>query len=217
MNCTRKTIIWGSIGGNFMTNSKKNKIFRLVLLSLFVAIMLVMNFTPLGYITTGVFSITLMTIPVALGAVCMGYKGGAVLGVVFGLTSFLQAFGIGFMIDPSASILFTENPFYYTLTCFVPRILTGLIAGLIFKAFEKRGKTNILAFILSAASVPIFNTLLFMSFYATLYKNTVLGGAAVMTVILSALTINFLVEFAVTLIAGVSINSVIYKYLKKLS
>ena len=194
----------------------KNSIFKLVLLSLFVAIMLVMNFTPLGYITTGAFSITLMTIPLALGAACMGVKGGIVLGTLFGLTSFLQAFGIGFMIDPMAAVLFNTNPFFYALTCFVPRIVTGIIAGIVFTAFEKKGKVNIFSFILSAASVPLFNTLLFMSFYAILYKNTVLGGAAVMTVVLSALTFNFLVEFAVTLVAGVTINTVIHKYISKL-
>ena len=50
--------------------NKKQNIFKLTLVSLFIAVMAVMNFTPLGYITTGAFSITLMTIPVALGAAC---------------------------------------------------------------------------------------------------------------------------------------------------
>lgn len=196
---------------------KKENLFKLVLLSLFIAIMLVMDFTPLGYITTGAFSITLMTIPVALGAVCLGPVGALVLGVMFGLTSFLQAFGVGFMIDPMASVLFAENPLYYTLTCFVPRIVTALISAYIFLIFKRKNKINLWAFILSAAAVPIFNTLLFMTFYAVCYKNTVLGGTAVMTVILSALSLNFAIEFAVTLISGVIINKVIYNYLQKMS
>ncbi len=199
-----------------MSNKKAN-LFKLVLLGLFVAIMLVMNFTPLGYITTGAFSITLMTIPVALGAVCLDPIGASVLGLLFGLTSFLQAFGIGFMIDPMAAVLFNENPLYYTITCFVPRIVTALISAFIFLAFKKHNKVNILAFILSAAAVPLFNTLLFMTSYAVCYQNTILGGKAIMTIILSALTINFVIEFAVTLVAGVAINKVIYTYLKKLS
>ena len=198
-----------------MSNKKAN-IFRLTLISLFTALMLVMNFTPLGYISTGLFSITLMTIPVALGSACTDIYGGLVLGTVFGLTSFLQAFGIGFMIDPSAAVLFNTNPLYYTLTCFVPRIAVGFISALIFRAFEKKNKVGIPAFLLSAGAVPVFNTILFMSFYAILYKNTVLGGAAVMTVILSALGINFLVELAVTLLAGTAINKVIYNYVKKI-
>lgn len=196
---------------------KKKNIFRLTLISLFIAIMLVMNFTPIGYITTGLFSITLMTIPVALGAACAGIWGGAILGFVFGLTSFLQAFGIGFMIDPSAAILFNTDPVAYTLTCFVPRIIVGVASALVFMAFEKRGKIGIPAFALSAAVVPLLNTLLFMGFYAVLYKNTVLAGASVMAVILSALTINFVIELCVTLIASTAINKLIYNAIKKLS
>lgn len=201
-----------------MSNLNKRKgIYKTVLISMFIALMMVMNFTPIGYITvTGAFSITLMTIPVALGATCTGMSGGAILGFVFGLTSFLQAFGIGFMIDPSAAPLFNENPLGYTITCFVPRIFAGFLAGFVFWLFERKGKTNIWSFSLSSAIVPITNTALFMSFYVLFYSKTSLGGA-VMTVLLTILTINFLVEFLVTIIAGTSISKIIYKYVKKLN
>ncbi|MEE0839760.1 MAG: ECF transporter S component [Acutalibacteraceae bacterium] len=197
-------------------NSKK-ALYQLVLIAMFIAIMLVMNFTPIGYITvTGAFSITLMTIPVALGATCTGVTGGTILGFVFGLTSFLQAFGIGFMIDPSATPLFTENPLGYTITCFVPRILTGFLAGLVFSLFEKRNKIKTWAFGVSAAIVPVLNTALFMTFYIVFYSDTSFGGA-VMTVILTILTINFLVEFLVTMFAGISISKPVYTQVKKMS
>ena len=196
--------------------TKKENLFKLTLIAIFIAIMLVMNFTPLGYITTGLFSITLMTIPVALGAVCTGVLGGTVLGFLFGLTSFLQAFGIGFMIDPSAATLFTTKPLAYTVTCFVPRIVTGLAAGLIFSAFEKHGKTGVIPMGISAAVVPILNTSLFMTFYILLYRDTVLAGKTFMAVFLSALSLNFVIELVVTLLAGTTINKVIYSYLKKL-
>lgn len=201
-----------------MTNTKKrNGIYKMVLIAMFIALMMVMNFTPIGYITvTGAFSITLMTIPVALGAACTGKLGGTILGFVFGLTSFLQAFGIGFMIDPSASPLFNENPVAYTITCFIPRIITGFVAGLIFSLFEKRGKTNILAFGISSAIVPVLNTALFMSSYVLFYSDTSFGGA-VMTVLLTILTLNFLVELLVTTIAGTTISKVVYSQVKKLN
>ncbi len=197
--------------------TKKENIFRLALLGMFIALILVMDFTPLGYIVMpSGFSVTLLTIPVALGAVCTGVYGGAILGAVFGMTSFIQAFGLGFSSDPSAPILFETNPVAYTITCFVPRILVGIIAALIFRAFEKKNKVNLLAYILSAASVPLLNTALFMTSYAFFYKNTILGGKAVMTVVFSAFTLNFLIEFAITLVAGIVINKVIYTFLKKL-
>lgn len=200
-----------------MTKNKKSKsIYNLVLIAMFVALMLVMNFTPIGYITvTGAFSITLMTIPVALGAACTGITGGTVLGFVFGLTSFLQAFGIGFMIDPSAAPLFNESPIGYVITCFVPRILAGLIAALVFSAFEKKGKTGIWTFGICSAVVPILNTILFMSSYIIFYADTTFGGA-VMNVLLTILTINFLIELLVTTIAGTAISKVIYHQVKTL-
>lgn len=201
-----------------MSKAKQNKtavLFKITLLSLFIALMLVMNFTPIGYITTGLFSITLMTIPVALGGACTGLAGGTILGGVFGLTSFLQAFGIGFMIDPLAANLFTENPFGYTVTCFLPRLFVGFASAFIFWLFERKGKIGIPAFMVSSAVVPLFNTILFMTFFALFYRNTVLGGASVMTVIFSAFTINFLVELAVTLVAGTFINKAIYHYAKR--
>lgn len=198
-----------------MTN-KKTKIYKTSLIAMFIALMLVMNFTPIGYITiTGAFSITLMTIPVALGAACTGVYGGTILGFVFGLTSFLQAFGIGFMIDPSAAPLFSENPLGYIITCFVPRILTGFLAGLIFSLFERKQKTNIFVFALTSALVPIINTALFMTSYVFFYSNTSFGGA-VMSVLLTILTINFLIELLTTTIVGSAISKTIYMQVKKL-
>lgn len=196
--------------------NKKQNIFRLTLVSLFIAVMAVMNFTPLGYITTGAFSITLMTIPVALGAACGGMWGGAVLGTVFGLTSFLQAFGIGFMIDPMAATLFNENPVYYTLTCFVPRILAGLLSGLVIFLFEKGRKMTIFKFALAATVVPTINTFGFLGLYMTFYSGTALGGDLIMSILTAALTLNFLVEFSVTLFASAIINRTVYFFVKKL-
>ncbi len=197
--------------------NKKLNVFSLTLLGMFIAIMLVMNFTALGYITTGGFTVTLMTIPVALGAVCAGKMGGVVLGIMFGLTSFLQAFGIGGpMLDPMAATLFNESPLSYTIMCFVPRIVAGLVAALVFCLFEKKGKTGIAAFITSSACVPVLNTVLFMGFFATLYNQTVFGGKSVMAVIISSLTLNFVIELIATIVAASAINTAIYRYVKKL-
>lgn len=200
-----------------MKNAKKQNVFKLTLVSLFVAVMAVMNFTPLGYITTGSFSITLMTIPVALGAACGGMWGGVILGAMFGATSFLQAFGIGFMIDPMAANLFNENALAYTVTCFVPRILAGLLSGLVIFLFEKTKGMSVWKFALAAIVVPLVNTFGFLGFYMAFYSGTALGTDLIMAVITAALTLNFLVEFSVTLIASTAINRTVYIFTKKLS
>ena len=60
-------------------------------LALLVAILLVLNYTPLGYLQIGPLSASLLTVPVAIGAMTMNPMAGAILGGVFGATSFIQA------------------------------------------------------------------------------------------------------------------------------
>ena len=60
-------------------------------LALLVAVLLVMNYTPLGYLQVGPLSMSLLTLPVAFGAMTLGTVAGAILGGVFGTTSFVSA------------------------------------------------------------------------------------------------------------------------------
>ena len=65
----------------------------MVQMAILIAIMIILAFTPLGYLKFGLIEITLMVIPVAVGAIVLGPLCGAILGGVFGLTSFIQCFG----------------------------------------------------------------------------------------------------------------------------
>ena len=51
-------------------------------LALLVAILLVLNYTPLGYLQIGPLSASLLTVPVAIGAMTMNPMAGAILGGV---------------------------------------------------------------------------------------------------------------------------------------
>jgi len=82
---------------------------RLVLMAMLSGILLLMSFTPLGYLNIGPLAISLNMIPVAIGAVAMGPYGGAFLGAVFGITSCLQCVGIG-GTSAMGVILFEINP-----------------------------------------------------------------------------------------------------------
>lgn len=72
-------------------NKKKFSTKFLVEMAPLVAIILIMAFTPLGYIKTAGIEITLIVVPVAVGAVTLGPAAGAILGGVFGLASFCAA------------------------------------------------------------------------------------------------------------------------------
>ena len=141
---------------------------NMVELALMSAIIIVMALTPLGYIKTPVLSITLLTIPVAVGAMILGPKGGAFLGGIFGATSFAQAVsGAGGM----TAILFQTNPLGVTFLCFVPRILEGFLCGLIFIILRKT-KLKKAAYYIAGISCPVLNTILFMGTVITLFYQT---------------------------------------------
>lgn len=119
-------------------NQKKTDVRLLAQMALLVALELVLAFTPLGYIPLGFMNATTMHIPVILGACLLGPKMGGVLGAVFGVTSVIRA-----TITPNlTSFVFT--PFYSfspefsgnwtsLIVAIVPRVLIGVIAGLVFQ------------------------------------------------------------------------------------
>ena len=138
--------------------NKKNKTRKLTQMALLTAIILLMAFTPLGYLRTGVVEITFIMIPVVVGAILMGPGAGAILGGVFGLTSFIQCFGMSAL----GAMLLQVNWFFTFVVCFVPRVLMGWLAGLIFKALYKVDKTRLVSFAVASLSGAVLNTIFFV-------------------------------------------------------
>lgn len=101
--------------------------------AMFVAIILIMGFVPqVGYISVLPWlSLTLMHLPVLLGAYLFGWKKGAVYGLVFGLTSWLEALSQGTGLNAL---------FAFPWISIIPRFLFGLISGLIFQLIRKTPK-----------------------------------------------------------------------------
>ena len=58
---------------------------ELVLTALFSAIIIIMAFTPFGYIPLGIINATIIQIPVIIGTLFCGPKKGAFLGFLFGI------------------------------------------------------------------------------------------------------------------------------------
>ena len=179
---------------------------ELTLLGLLTAILLVMSFTPLGYLNIGPLAITLNTIPVAIAAAALGPLGGAVTGSVFGITSFLQCMGIG-GTSAMGVLLFEINPFFAFVQRFVPRLLMGTLAGVIFDAVKK-WKGSTLAGFVAGFSAAFLNTVLFMTALVLLFGNTdyiqgLIGGRNVIVFICSFVGINAVFEMlATTFITG---------------
>ena len=188
---------------------------RIVLYGLFIAIILLMAFTPIGYIKMPFVEITLITIPVIVGAVTMGPVAGLVLGTVFGLTSFAQCFGM----SKFGTTLFSINPFFTFIICVVARALMGYLCGVIYKAFEKRGNTSVWAFGVSSVAGALLNTLFFVGFLLILFGNSdyimaMRAGANVLAFLAAFVGINGLVEAIACGIVGTAISKALHKVTK---
>ena len=123
---------------------RNNKTTELVLTALFAAIIIIMAFTPLGYIPLVVINATIIHIPVILGSLFCGPKKGGFLGFIFGLTSFIKNTVMptsmsAFVFSPvlAASMVGTSGIFKSAFICFVPRILVGIIPYYIYLAVKK--------------------------------------------------------------------------------
>lgn len=184
-----------------------NRSRSVTLLGLLTAILLVMSMTPLGYLNIGPLAISFNMIPVAVGAAALGPMGGAVLGAVFGMTSFLQCLGIGGS-SAMGVILFDINPFFAFIQRFVPRLVTGFLVGLIYKGARKFCKASaaggIAGFFAAFLNTALFMGALVLLFGQTQYLEDVIAGRNVVVFICSFVGVNAVFEMlASTLVTGV--------------
>ena len=157
-------------------NERKSKSFDLVIMSVFIAIIIIQAIVPmLGYITLGFMNATIIQVTVAIGAILLGARKGAFIGLVFGLTSLWKN---TFMPNPTS---FVFSPFVESLggyhgdirsliICLVPRILVGVVAALVFLYFNKIKKRK-LALVLAGALSSMTNTILVMGSIYFLFGN----------------------------------------------
>ena len=151
-----------------------NNTSKLVILGLMTGILLLMAYTPLGYLNIGPLAITFNVIPVAIAAITLGPAGGAAIGAVFGMTSFLQCIGIGGS-SAMGAMLFSINPFLAFVQRFVPRMLDGLLLGYIFQ-FVRRRTDAYMASLVTGFCSAFLNTVFFMTALVVLFGNTEYAG-----------------------------------------
>lgn len=177
---------------------------KLVIFAILTAIIVLMAFTPVGYLRVGVLEITFLMIPVIIGAATLGPLGGLGLGFVFGLTSFLQCFGI----SAGGTMMFNLAPVLTALTCFLPRLLFGLIAGFLYKFFKKYIKVPVIPEALTMILSAILHTVMFVVLFYVCFKNEEFlqqYGDTFFKIVWAMVGINAIVEWAVCGVFGTAI------------
>ena len=177
---------------------------------------------PLGYFHTFGLDISLMMVPVAIGAMLMGPKAGAWLGLIFGATSFYQA-----VTGSSAfsTMLFIINPIYAFLLCIPTRVLMGFLTGVIFKAAQKVDKKKTVCYFVGGFFAAFLNTLFFMGVLLICYWNTefiqgineTLGGLNPLMFVVAFVGVNGALEMPSSCIVGGIVSKAVNRalYTKK--
>lgn len=187
---------------------------ELTLLGLLTAILLVMSFTPLGYLNIGPLAITLNMIPVAVAAIALGPMGGMITGSIFGITSFLQCMGIG-GTSAMGVLLFEIDPLLAFLQRFLPRLLAGLLTGFIYLGVKKAVNHTVASFV-AGLSAALLNTVLFMLALVLFFGNTeylqgLIAGRNILVFICTFVGVNAVFE----MLASTAISGLLGKALEK--
>lgn len=189
---------------------KKNMTRVIVGLGLLTAIVIVLQLLG-SFIKFGTFSVSLVLMPIVIGAAMYGVWAGAWLGLVFGVVVLLSG---------DASLFLGINPFGTVVTVLLKGVLAGACAGFVYKLIAKTGKTY-LAVLAAAAVCPIVNTGIFLVGCNLFFWDTVKEWAAGAGfenagtfAIVGLVGLNFVFEFVVNLILSPAIVMLI-KYGEK--
>ena len=183
------------------------KILRMVEMAMLVALVVALQMlSAMIPPIAGAVSITLTLVPVVVGAILFGKKGGAVLGFTFGLIVLINCIT---GLDVGGNILWNANPLLTALVCFVKGIAAGFVPALLYEAVKGKKETvsggrKYAAALVAALSAPLVNTGLFVCGMLLFFMEILRawsGGTNMASYILLGLAgLNFLVEFLINMI-----------------
>lgn len=208
-----------------MAKTKKNALpayFKPVFAALLAASIVVLTFLSIS-LRIGPLVITLNCLPVAIGAVFLGPLYGAVLGAVFGLSSFFASFTSASL----TTILLSVSPFYTFLMCVVPRVICGWVPGLLFQKLPKNNEPQRLAgSALCCTLTPLLNTVGFLGLMWVFFRDAFSANAAVIdkvgskptgnvfVFIFALASVNAVIELAINLVFGTAVSRAMFAVTK---
>ena len=141
-----------------------------------------------SFIRFGTFSISLVLVPIVVGAALYGAWAGCWLGFVFGIVVVLQ---------PDTVFFMSYNAFATVFVCLLKGAAAGFLSGVVYRALEK--KNRYLAVLAAAIVCPVVNSGIFflgsLLFFIPLIEEAFgAPGQGVRVVLLVMIGGNFLFE-----------------------
>lgn len=186
---------------------------KLTGIAILVALVVVMQFVTGLIPPIGGFSISLVLIPIVIGAALYGPAAGALLGAVFSTVVIINCVN---GTDLGGAMVFQANPVLCVLVVAGKGILAGLCAGLVYNLLKQ--KNAYLAMLCCAIVCPVVNTGVFVVCMLTFFKDVLAawaGGGNIIAYVLTGLVLaNFVPELIINVVFG-TVGQRIMKVVKK--
>ena len=191
-----------------MKKTQKEKTLELVQLAMLTALVIVLQILSALIPTVGGVSITLTLIPVVIGAILFGIRGGTILGFTFGLIVIINCIT---GLDPGGNFLFNANPIATVSLCVLKCTMAGFVPAVVYSSITKKktlgDKGKFFSTLLAAMLSPIVNTLIFVIGAFIFFNDTLAltasaaaeGKSILLYIITTMAGINFLVEFIINI------------------
>ena len=189
----------------------QTRIRKLVLIAMLSGISIFLGVSGLGFIKLPAFNLTIMHLPVIIGAILEGPAVGAAVGLMFGLFSMYQA-----ITAPTLTSFVLLNP----IISLLPRILIGIVAyysyKVIYKVLKKQkisiGVAAILATLTNTVGVLGLTYVLYLDKYAQALN---ISPSAVGTTLLTIASTNGLLEAAASALISIPVIIGVLKIKRK--
>lgn len=153
--------------------TKKERIREMTILAMFIAIIVVMGFVPwVGFIPIFGLSATIIHIPVLIGAVVLGRRNGIILGLAFGIVSFIRgATSAGF-----------DFVFIFPWVSILPRFIFGLIIYDVYRLISSVIRLRIVALVISFVLLSLIHSALVLPMLVSTFP-IILGNASMSSIV----------------------------------
>ncbi len=149
-------------GVTLMINERKSiDVRRLTYVAMLTALVVILQLAG-SFIKLGMFSVSLVLVPIVIGSAICGPWAGAWLGLVFSVTV---------LVSGDASAFLAVDPFGTVVTVILKGTLAGLVAGLVYILVSKLNRH--VAVFVSAVVCPLVNTGIFLLGCLVFFMDTI--------------------------------------------
>jgi uncharacterized membrane protein len=154
--------------------NSRDQVRKMVVIAMLSGICVFLGLTGLGFIPLPIFKLTILHLPVIIGAIIEGPMVGASIGLIFGLFSIYQNITTPTIMSPF---------FYNPIVSIIPRVLIGIVSYYVYSFIKKKLKNHKISIILAAICGSLTNTIGVLGtiylFYFKDYANILVNNGSI--------------------------------------